>query len=119
MELSQYRELEAFAEFSADLDDESKAQLARGDRLMEILKQEQYQPMPVEEQIVAIFAGVENHVADVEVGDVRRFERDWLKFVREERPEILAEVRDERRMTDEIRAKLEEAVTELKGIFAA
>ncbi len=118
LELSQYRELEAFAEFSADLDDESKAQLARGDRLMEILKQEQYQPMPVEEQIVAIYVGVENHVVDVEVADVRRFEREWLKFIREERGEILTMIREERRMTDEIRSQLEEAIGEFKKTFA-
>ncbi len=117
LELSQYRELEAFAEFSADLDDESKAQLARGDRLMEILKQEQYQPMPVEEQIVALFVGVENHVADIEVGEVRRFEREWLRFVREERGEVLSMIRDRRELTDELRANLNEAVKEFKKRF--
>ena len=118
LELSQYRELEAFAEFSADLDEESKAQLARGDRLMEILKQEQYKPMPVEEQIVALFAGVENHMADVEVGEIRRFEREWLRFVREERGEILKTIREQRELTDELRARLDDAVTEFKKQFA-
>jgi len=118
LELSQYRELEAFAEFSADLDDESKAQLARGDRLMEILKQEQYQPMPVEEQVVSLFVGVENHVADIEVGEVRRFEREWLRFVREEHDEILAALRDEKRLSDELREKLDVAVAEFKERFA-
>ena len=117
LELSQYRELEAFAEFSADLDEESKAQLARGDRLMEILKQQQYQPMPVEEQIVALFVGVENHVADIDVGDVTRFEEDWLRFVREERSEILAAIREEKRLTDEIREGLEDAVSRFKERF--
>jgi F-type H+-transporting ATPase subunit alpha len=119
LELSQYRELEAFAEFSADLDDESKAQLARGDRLMEILKQEQYQPMPVEEQIVALFVGIENHVADVEVGEVRRFETEWLRYVREEHGEILTTLRQERRLTDELRTQLDEAVEEFKERFSS
>jgi len=118
LELSQYRELEAFAEFSADLDDESKAQLARGDRLMELLKQGQYKPMPVEEQIVSIFLGVENHLAGIDVSDVSRFEEDWLLFVREQHPGILEMMGQERRMTDEIRAKLEEAVAVFKGRFS-
>ena len=117
LELSQYRELEAFAEFSADLDDESKAQLARGDRLMEILKQEQYQPMPVEEQVVSLFIGVENHVADIEVGEVRRFEREWLRFVHEDHEEILEALRDRKELTDELRARLDGAVAEFKERF--
>ena len=118
LELSQYRELEAFAEFSADLDDESKAQLARGDRLMELLKQGQYQPMGVEEQIVSIFLGVENHLAEIDVSDVQRFEQDWLRFVREQHPQILEMIGQERRMTDEIRAKLEDAVAAFKERFS-
>ena len=118
LELSQYRELEAFAEFSSDLDEESKAQLARGDRLMEILKQEQYQPMSVEEQVLSLFVGVENHVAEIEVAEVRRFEAEWLRFVREERPQILKAIREARRITDEIRSDLDEAVAEFKETFA-
>jgi len=118
LELSQYRELEAFAEFSADLDEESKAQLARGDRLMEILKQGQYQPMPVEEQVLALYAGVENHVADVDVAEVRRFEREWLRFVRDERAEILAALRDQKALDDDLRAALGDAVAEFKKGFA-
>ncbi len=117
LELSQYRELEAFAEFSADLDEESKAQLARGDRLMEILKQKQYQPMPVEEQIVSLFVGVENHLSDVDVGEVGRFEEEWLRFVREEHEDILSTIREERRFTDDVRARLDEAVAAFKEQF--
>ena len=117
LELSQYRELEAFAEFSSDLDDESKAQLSRGDRLMEILKQEQYKPMPVEEQIVALYVGVENHLADVEVGEVRRFEEEWLRYVREEHAGILSSIREEKQLTDEVRGNLRKAVAEFKERF--
>jgi len=119
LELSQYRELEAFAEFSADLDEESKAQLARGDRLMETLKQNQYQPMPVEEQIVAVYTAVENHLADIEVGDVRRFEEEWLNFVRGSHTDILDELRTEKKLTDELREKLESAVAAFKERFGA
>ena len=117
LELSQYRELEAFAEFSSDLDDESKAQLARGDRLMEILKQDQYKPMPVEEQIVSLFVAVENHLADIDVAEVRRFEAEWLRFLHDGHPEILTEIRNEKRLTDEIRERMDAAVTEFKERF--
>ena len=118
LELSQYRELEAFAEFSADLDDESKAQLARGDRLMEILKQDQYVPMPVEEQVASLYVAVNNHLVDIEVGDVRRFEEDWLRFLREERSEILSRIREEKRLSDELREALESAAQVFKERFS-
>jgi len=117
LELSQYRELEAFAEFSADLDDESKAQLARGDRLMEILKQRQYRPMPVEEQIVSLYVAVENHLVDVDVDTVRRFEEEWLRFIHEEHEGILNEIRTEKRLSDELRETLDQAVAEFKERF--
>jgi len=118
LELSQYRELEAFAEFSSDLDEESKAQLARGDRLMEILKQDQYAPMAVEEQVVALYVAVENHLADIEVGAIRRFEEGWLRYVHEAHEEILEALRTERKLTDELREQLDRAVAEFKERFA-
>jgi len=118
LELSQYRELEAFAEFSSDLDEESKAQLARGDRLMEILKQDQYAPMAVEEQVVALYVAVENHLADIEVGAIRRFEEGWLRYVHEVHEEILEALRTERKLTDELREQLDRAVAEFKERFA-
>jgi len=117
LELSQYRELEAFAEFSADLDEESKAQLARGDRMMEVLKQEQYEPMPVEEQVVALYAGVENHLAEVEVAEVRRFIEEWIRFLHSEHEQIFNELRKKKEFTDAIRTKLEKAVGEFKERF--
>ncbi|UCF09736.1 MAG: F0F1 ATP synthase subunit alpha [Candidatus Bipolaricaulota bacterium] len=110
LELSQYRELEAFAEFSADLDEESKSQLARGDRLMEILKQPQYATMPVEEQVLSLYIGVENHLAEVDVAEVKQFEEEWLRFLRGEHEEILAELRDKKEMTDDLRTRVEAAV---------
>ncbi len=117
LELSQYRELEAFAEFSADLDDESKAQLARGDRLMEVLKQEQYEPMPVEEQVATLYVGVENHLADVEVAEVRRFIEEWIRFLHAEHEEVFDELRDKKEFTDMLRSKLEQATSEFKERF--
>ncbi len=118
LELSQYRELEAFAEFSSDLDDESKAQLARGDRLMEILKQKQFSPMAVEEQVLSLYIAVENHLADIEVSDVGRFEEGWLRFVQDEHGDLLQVLRTEKRLTDELRAHLDQAVAEFKERFA-
>jgi len=117
LELSQYRELEAFAEFSADLDEESKAQLARGDRLMEVLKQEQYQSMPVEEQILTLYVAVDNHLADIELAEVRRFVEDWLRFLHAEHEEIYQALREEQEFTDAIRSQLEKAVVEFKERF--
>ena len=117
LELSQYRELEAFAEFSADLDEESKAQLARGDRLMEVLKQEQYQSMPVEEQILTLYVAVDNHLADIELAEVRRFVEEWLRFLHAEHEEIYQALREEQEFTDAIRSQLEKAVVEFKERF--
>ena len=117
LELSQYRELEAFAEFSADLDEESKAQLARGDRMMEVLKQEQYAPMPVEEQVIALYVGVENHLADVEVAEVRRFIEEWIRFLHSEHEQIFNKLREKKEFTDSIRTDLAKAVGEFKERF--
>ena len=117
LELSQYRELEAFAEFSADLDEESKAQLARGDRLMEVLKQEQYQSMPVEEQILTLYVAVDNHLADIELAEVRRFVEEWLRFLHAEHEEIYQALREEQEFTDAVRSQLEKAVVEFKERF--
>ncbi len=117
LELSQYRELEAFAEFSADLDEESKAQLARGDRMMEVLKQEQYAPMPVEEQVIALYVGVENHLADVEVAEVRRFIEEWIRFLHSEHEQIFNKLHEKKEFTDSIRTDLAKAVGEFKERF--
>ena len=117
LELSQYRELEAFAEFSADLDDESKAQLARGDRLMEILKQDQYHPMPVEEQVAVLYVAVENHLATIELAEVRRFEDEWLRYLRSDHAGILDAIRGEGELSDAVRAQLEAAIAQFKERF--
>jgi len=119
LELSQYRELEAFAEFSSDLDDESKAQLARGDRLMQILGQAQYLPMPVEDQVASLYVAVQNHLADIDVSAVRRFEEEWLRYLHEKRDDLLQELRERKELTPEFREKLDLAVGEFKKRFGA
>src|SRR4249920_1227626 len=94
LDLSQYRELESFASFASDLDENSKKQLERGARLVEVLKQPQHQPMPVEEQVVAIFLGTKAHLDSVPVVDVRRFEIEFLDHVRGSHDEILKDIRE-------------------------
>lgn len=119
LDLSQYRELEAFAAFASDLDAASKAQLERGARLVELLKQPQSQPMPVEEQVVSIFLGTGGHLDSVPVEDVRRFETELLDHMRASEEEILTEIRDSQKLTEEAADKLTEVIKNFKKGFAA
>jgi F-type H+-transporting ATPase subunit alpha len=118
LDLSQYRELEAFAAFASDLDATSKAQLERGARLVELLKQPQFQPMPVEEQVVSIFLGTAGHLDSVPVEDVSRFEIEFLDHMRASEEEILKELRESQKLTDELSDKLTEVVNHFKKGFA-
>jgi F-type H+/Na+-transporting ATPase subunit alpha len=119
LDLSQYRELESFAAFASDLDATSKAQLQRGARLVELLKQPQNQPAPVEEQVVSIFLGTGGHLDSVPVEDVRRFETEFLDHVRASEEGILSEIRESQKLTDDTADKLTEVVNEFKKGFAA
>jgi F-type H+/Na+-transporting ATPase subunit alpha len=119
LDLSQYRELESFAAFASDLDATSKAQLERGARLVELLKQPQNQPVPVEEQVVAIFLGTGGHLDSVPVEDVRRFETEFLDHVRASEESILSEIRESQKLSEETENKLTEAIKEFKKGFAA
>jgi F-type H+/Na+-transporting ATPase subunit alpha len=119
LDLSQYRELEAFAAFASDLDATSKAQLERGARLVELLKQPQYQPMPVEEQVVSIFLGTGGHLDSVPVEDVRRFESELLDHMRASEEKILATIRDSKQLSDETSDALTEVIKHFKKGFAA
>jgi F-type H+/Na+-transporting ATPase subunit alpha len=119
LDLSQYRELESFAAFASDLDAATKAQLDRGARLVELLKQPQHHPMPVEEQVVAIFLGTKGFLDSVPVEDVSRFEAEFLDHVRASAPEILEEIRESKQLTDDTADKLTEAINHFKKGFAA
>jgi F-type H+/Na+-transporting ATPase subunit alpha len=119
LDLSQYRELEAFAAFASDLDATSKAQLERGARLVELLKQPQSRPMPVEEQVVSIFLGTGGHLDSVPVEDVRRFETELLDHMRASEEKILATIRDTQKLTDETADALTEVINHFKKGFAA
>ena len=119
LDLSQYRELESFAAFASDLDAASKAQLERGARLVELLKQPQNQPVPVEEQVVAIFLGTGGHLDSVPAEDVRRFETEFLDHLRASKDGILSEIRESQKLGEEQENKLTDAVNEFKKGFAA
>ncbi|BBX11469.1 MULTISPECIES: F0F1 ATP synthase subunit alpha [Mycobacteriaceae] len=119
LDLSQYRELEAFAAFASDLDATSKAQLDRGARLVELLKQPQFAPMPVEEQVVSIFLGTEGHLDSVPVEDVGRFESELLDHIRASEAELLSGIRESKKLSDEASEKLVEVINQFKKGFAA
>ncbi|MBM3688597.1 MAG: F0F1 ATP synthase subunit alpha [Actinobacteria bacterium] len=118
LDLSQYRELEAFAAFASDLDEVSKAQLARGARLVELLKQPQYTPMPVEDQVVAIWLGTRGHLDSVPVADVSRFEAEFIEHVKASRSAILTEIRDTQKLSEETESQLVDVVNDFKKGFA-
>jgi F-type H+-transporting ATPase subunit alpha len=117
LDLSQYRELESFAAFASDLDETSKAQLDRGARLVELLKQPQNSPMPVEEQVVAIFLGTRGHLDTVPVEDVQRFEREFLEHVKASHEDILKEIRESKKLSEELEEKLVKVVNDFKKGF--
>lgn len=114
LDLAQYRELAAFAQFGSDLDKATQARLARGARTVEILKQPQYQPMPVEEQVVVIFAVTKGFLDDVAVENVREFERGLLRFLREHRQAVLDAIRKDRTISEDTQKALTAAIEEFK-----
>ncbi len=117
LDLAQYRELAAFAQFGSDLDKATQSQLARGQRLTEILKQPQYQPMDVEKQVLIIWAASNGYLDDVPVDQSRRFETELLRFIENARPGLLQNLRDKKALTDEIKNELKTALTDFKDNF--
>jgi F-type H+-transporting ATPase subunit alpha len=117
LNLSQYRDLEAFAAFASDLDAASRAQLDRGARLVELLKQPQYSPFPVEEQVVSIWAGANGYLDDVPVEDVSRFETDFLDYLRRSHAGILQTIRESLALTEDTVIALKDAIGEFRKGF--
>jgi F-type H+-transporting ATPase subunit alpha len=118
VDLAQFRDLEAFAAFASDLDDASKAQLSRGQRMVEILKQGQYEPYPVEEQVAAIWIGTSGSIDDVPVADVRRFEKEFISFLKTGgNAGVLATIRETGLMADDTVAAFKDAVAQFKRGF--
>jgi F-type H+/Na+-transporting ATPase subunit alpha len=117
LNLSQYRDLEAFAAFASDLDAASRAQLDRGARLVELLKQPQYRPFPVEEQVVSIWAGANGYLDDVPVDDISRFEADFLDYLRRSHAGILQTIRESLALAEDTVTALKDAVAEFRKGF--
>jgi F-type H+-transporting ATPase subunit alpha len=114
MEMAQFRELAAFAQFGSDLDESTLHRLERGRRLTEILKQPQYEPVPVEEQVMMIYAGTHGYCDPVPVGSMRQYEQDMLTFMRTQHPEIGADIAEHKQITEETEAKLQAALDAFK-----
>ncbi len=118
LDLSQYRELEAFAQFGSDLDEATQQRLARGERIVEVLTQDENDPMPVEEQIAILYAVVEGHLDDIPVDNLDRFEREYLSYLRSSYDDLLEEIVDVGEMTDEIEERLVSVIEEFKESFS-
>jgi F-type H+-transporting ATPase subunit alpha len=118
LELAQYREMAAFAQFSSDLDASTQRLLERGARLTEILKQGQFMPMPVEDQVVSIYAGVKGFLDKIAIGDVTRFEAALLESVRATGTDILKTIRTEKALSDETAKKLDDFIGNFAKSFS-
>jgi len=119
LDLAQYRELEAFAQLGTELDAATERQLNRGRHLVELLKQPQYTPRHVVDQVVALYAGTTGALDDLELAQVGAFEEGLTRYVREQRREIWQELRDKRTLSDEIKKQLAAAILAYKRLFAA
>jgi F-type H+/Na+-transporting ATPase subunit alpha len=117
LELAQYRNLEAFAQFGSDLDKVSQDQLNRGKRWVEVLKQGPYSPVPVEKQVAIIFAAGNGYLDDVKVEDVRRFEAELMRYLDNNKVSLLDGIREKRELNDDLKAQLKTALSEFKGQF--
>jgi F-type H+-transporting ATPase subunit alpha len=117
LDLAQFRELEAFVQFASELDKATQQTINRGMRLVELLKQEPYNPLPVEKQIVAIFAGTNGYLDDLPVEAVRKFEKELYAYFDNERPDILQEIREKKKLDDELKEKLKKALDDFKSKF--
>nr|AAA79906.2 F1FO ATPase alpha subunit [Acetobacterium woodii DSM 1030] len=118
IEYAQYRELASFAQFGSDLDDETKAQLAKGERIVEILKQDQYDPMNVEDQVLILYAATNGFLLDIEVKDIREFEKGLIKFAQKKYPEIMTKVKGKDGLSDEVVAAFAECIEAYKKVFS-
>jgi len=117
LDLAQYREMAAFAQFGSDLDAATQAQLHRGERLVELLKQGQYKPLSVVEQIISIFAGVRGLVDDIAVGDVQKFESGLLNFMADKHKAVMDKIAEAKKLDDETEGLVQAAIEEFKGLF--
>ncbi|MDC0207096.1 F0F1 ATP synthase subunit alpha [Nitrospinae bacterium] len=117
LDLAQYREMAAFAQFGSDLDAATQAQLQRGERLVELLKQPQYKPLSVAQQIISIFAGVRGLVDDIAVADIQKFESGLVNFIEDKHKNLIDKIHDAKKLDDETEAQVKAAIEEFKGLF--
>ena len=117
LDLAQYREVQAFSQFASDLDKATRDQLDRGSRLVEVLKQPQYQPMPVEQQVTIIYAGYNGFLDDIAVADIRRFETAFHPFMAEKYPDIMEKIRRTKDLDKDMEAELSKAIQAFKAQF--
>lgn len=119
LDLAQYRELAAFAQFGSDLDKATKSKLERGARLVELLKQPQYRPMPTEEQVVSMYAATRGFMDDVPVSGVQAFEAELLEFVRGSKADILTDIKTRKALDADLEGRLKDAILEFKKSYKA
>jgi len=116
LDLAQYNEMAAFAQFGSELDKSSQLQLARGERMVELLKQDQYKPMPMEEQVLVIFTGTLGFLDDIPVEKIKAFEAGLLKYIKDKQPGILAEIKEKKDVDEGLEKKIVSLITEFKKI---
>ncbi|MCF6463940.1 F0F1 ATP synthase subunit alpha [Clostridium sp. Cult1] len=117
LELAQYRDLAAFAQFGSELDKDTQRRLDQGERMMEILKQPQYSPMKVEDQVIILYAVVNGHLADIPIDRIAQFEKDFLNYVNNNYPQIIESIRETKDLTEDAETKINEAIEEFKKSF--
>ena len=118
VELAQYRELAAFAQFGSELDADTKEKLAQGERIKEVLKQPQYKPMPVEYQVIIIYTVTNKYLLDIPTEDITRFETEFFEFLDTKYPEIPGNIKSEKVISEETETALKKAIEEFKANFA-
>jgi len=119
LDLAQYRELAAFAQFGSDLDEATQRQLTRGERMVEILKQDQYVPMPLERQVMIIYAGTQGILDNLPVQHIKEFEAKFFAFADKEYPDVPHDIAQRKTLEDETEAKLKKALLQFKELFKA
>jgi F-type H+-transporting ATPase subunit alpha len=119
LDLAQYRELAAFAQFGSDLDKATQAKLNRGARLVELLKQPQYQPMPFNEQVASMYAATRGFMDDVPVASIRKFEAEYIEFLRDAKGDILKDLDEKKAIDNDIEGRMKAALEEFKKGFTA
>jgi F-type H+-transporting ATPase subunit alpha len=117
LDLAQFRELEAFAQFGSDLDEATRKQIERGQRTVEVLKQDQYEPMPVENQVAILFALTNGYLDDIAVSDIQKWEKEFHKYMKDMKSDVLRLIKEKNELTEEVENKLKKAVIEFKEVY--